>query len=388
MKINIKKEDLIGATRKISSVYGLMVKKDSAVINIQCAEITNKNGQVVKAFTITHFNGSTQISCNLVALDDTELDSKVSVNVGAEFLSAVSAVGNVPEDIISIKEDGGVIVIEVGTSSVSIKKKADGVMPIEFDVAERSNIEGQFVLSGMDFKNSAHQILFAALNEDNSSVGGVGIVATKDNVVFRATDRHRLAESTAQVQQAVFVQEGASEIQAVVSPAVLKCVTGAFGKEKMVFVKTKKHLVIQYGHDIWQMPILDKKYPNELFEGVKKLTRNNTVELNKAEMLVALDIVAVGATGEVTCCLSMEDNMLVVSSKDGGNKATVSVTISGEIPSVVYFSQRLLKTVINNFKSDRPIVELAVQSPSAFYSADENFYAALCPVKISDSETK
>lgn len=380
MVINLNKESLIEATKKIGSVYGLMAKKDSAVINIQCAVI-NKNGNEIKAFTVTHFNGSTQISCNIKACNDTEIDGNISVNVGAEFISAVSALSNVSEDVISIKDDGGVIVIEAGTSSVSIKKKTEGVVPIEFDVVDRSTIEGQFVLSGIDFKNSAHQILFAALNEDNSSVGGVGIVARKNEVVFRATDKHRLAESTAKVQQAAFVTEGTTEIQAVVSPAVLKCVTGAFGKERMVFLKTKKHLVIQYGHDIWQMPVLDKKYPHELFEGVKKLTRNNTVEFNKAEMLVALDIVAVGIAGENVCCLSMEDNMLVISSRDGGNKATVSVTTSGEVPAVVYFSQRLLKTVVANFKSDSPVVELADQAPSAFYSEGENFYAALCPVK-------
>lgn len=377
--IIVKKGAALDAAKKINSVFGLMAKKDSAVISVRCAIKTKKDGTTVKGVSITHFNGSTQIVCSLTVDDKSDVESGAGFNVGAEFISAILTLGAAKGDEITIT-DGGAIKVSVGGAAISVKKKTEGVMPIKLDVTDPSLIEGRFCLKADAFKGSAQNVLFAALNDD-SAVGGVGIVANAD-CVFRATDRHRLAESSAKIQQSAFAGD-VKEIRAVVSPSVLKCVTGGFGKEVMVFVKTKNHLTIQVGADIWQMPVLDKDFPHKIFEGVKAMKRGNTVSFNKAELLTALDIVNVGAASvnDAVCQLTFEGtDKMVVSSRDGGNHANVGVKVEGDVPAATQFSIKLLKTVVGSFKGDAPIMELSAQAPSAFYAEGENFYAALCPV--------
>lgn len=381
MKIIIKKEAALDAAKKLNCVYGLMAKKDSALVSMRCAVKTKKDGSTVKGVSITHFNGSTQIVCSLTVESESDIESGAGFNVGAEFISAILTLGNAKGEEVIITDGGGAVRVASGGATISVKKKTEGVMPIKLDVTDQSLIEGRFCLPADAFKNSAQNVLFAALNDD-SAVGGVGIVANADTVQFRATDRHRLAESSAKIQQSAFAGD-VKEIRAVVSPSVLKCVTGGFGKEVMVFVKTKNHLTIQAGTDIWQIPVLEKDYPHKIFEGIKGMKRGNSVSFSKADLLTALDIVNVGAASvnEAVCQLTFEGtDKMVVSSKDGSNHADIGVKVEGDVPAATQFAIKLLKTVVGSFKGDAPVMELSAQAPSAFYAEGENFFAALCPV--------
>lgn len=380
-KIIIKRESLVDAMKKINGVFSQMQKKDSAVVVLQAAELKKENA-VAKALTLTMFNGSTQVAANIRCEAKSVIECPVTVPCGTELIAGVMALAGAAGDAYEVEVGDTALVVKMGESSVTVCKKAEGIMPIDFDVKDKSCIEGRFILKALDFRASAGSVLFAALNDDNTSTGGVAVVANEGTVIFRATDRRRIAEAKAEIKSAVFTGEDKS-LSFVVSPAILKMVMSGFSDGEMVFVKTTKHLTIQYGSDIWQIPLINHIYPHDLFVKIRATKHNARVTFDKEEMQVALEIVSVAEAKDMICKLNVEGGNLVIRDKGGSSKATVKADVEGEFPEAIGFATKLLKSCVAAFKGDK--ITVAVSSavmPSAFEAEGEEVYVGLCPVKL------
>lgn len=382
-KIIIRKGSLVDAVKKLNGVFSQMQKKDSAVILLQAAELKKENA-VAKALTLTMFNGSTQIAANIRCEADSVIDGQVSVPCGTEFIAGVMALAGVAGDAYTIEIGDTALTVKIREAVVTVRKKTEGIMPIDFDVKDKSCIEGRFILNALDFRASAGSVLFAALNDDNTSTGGVAVMADEESVVFRVTDRRRLAEAKAKIKSSAFAGENKS-LSFVVSPAILKMVMSGFSEGDMVFVKTTKHLTIQYGSDIWQIPLINHDYPHEVFVNIRAKKQTASVSFDREEMLVALDIVSVSVAvaneKDMVCSLSVKDGSLMIRDEGDNSKAAVKVDAEGEFPKVMCFATKFLKTCVAAFKGNKITMSVSTAvMPGVFEVEGEEIFVGLCPV--------
>ena len=381
VKVIIKKDALEGAIKKVAGVYSQMGKKDSALIVMQA--VNGKRGdQVFKGLTLTISNGSTQVSTNLFCEMESEIEGNVSFSVGADLINAVNALSGAKGEKYTLTESENVVVVSMGNNNIKIPKKAEGVMPVPFDISiPDTKIEGKICITGKDFRTSVASILFAALADDEKALGGIGCIVDGEKMVFRAMDSVRLAEAT--ISTVKVDAEGA--VNFVVSPSVIKLITATAGDGNVAIIKTTKHLLVQVGNDMWQIALLDKNYPHKVFECIN--ATGGIVNINKAELLVALDIIsATDNLVESTARLSIEEDesgntLMVIYSRDEQSRATVAIKKEGDVPLVTCFSTKLLKSCAMAFKGETLNFVLAENAPLIITAEGEGIRVALCPVK-------
>ena len=376
--LKVKKDALEGAIKKIAGVYGQMVKKDAAVVVMQA--VSGKRGEeVFKGLTLMTSNGSSQVATSIFLEMDSEFEGSVSISVGAELISAVNALTAVSGEFFTIKDNGGAILLSLGTNDIIIQKKIEGVMPVEFDIKKKELIEAQMVLSASDFKYGVGSILFAALNDDNSACGGVGVIATNDNICFRALDSIRLAES---IVKPTKTSLGENAVDFVVSPASLKLSCTSVSSKDVAIVKTKTHIVVQGGQDLWQFPLLNKQYAHKVFDGTKAIEYPGSIIFKRTDLMVALDIVSVtsDAMNDV-CSMCYEDSKIVLYGKDKQSKAEVPATVTGEIPLQVGYKIKMLKSCLSTFKNENVSIYPSDTKPTKFNSEGEDIFVAMCGIK-------
>lgn len=370
MKLIIKKDALESAMKKIGGVYGQMPKKDAAVIVLQ-AVVGKKGEGVFKGLTITMSNGSSQVATNIFLEMSSDIPENTSLSVGGELVGAVNALAGVKGEHYTISENGGSIVVAVGDNSVTLSKKVEGVMPVAFDIKNPDvGIEGKVMLEGKSFKGAVAKILFAALSDDEKAIGGVAVKCTTDGISFRATDSFRLAQSSIGTQ-------ATAEFDFVVSPSVLKLIVATVSNDKVVMIKTEKHLLVQVGNDLWQVALLDKKYPHRIFEDMQKMDRGTIITANKAELLVALDIVSVSAKeGIVT--FEVDGDKLVAFGEGRVAKATFTYEADGELPGAITFSNKFFKQCLMAYEGEK--VSFSTKKVALFSAEGEGLFVGLCSV--------
>lgn len=370
MKLIIKKDALESAMKKIGGVYGQMSKKDAAVVVLQA--VVGKNGaEVFKGLTITMSNGSSQVATNIFCEMSSDIAEKTSLSVGGELIGVISALSGVKGEFYTITENGGSIVVSVGDNSVTLSKKVEGVMPVAFDVKNPEiMVYGKVALDdGKAFKSAVAKILFAALSDDEKAIGGVAVKCGTDSINFRATDSFRLAQSSLNALPS-------EEFDFVVSPSVLKLIIATVSNDKVVMIKTEKHLLVQVGNDLWQVALLDKKYPHRIFEDMQKMDRGTVITANKAELLVALDIV--GASGKETVTFEVDNEKFVAFGEGRGAKATFSYEADGELPGAITFSNKFFKHCLMAFEGEK--VSFSTKKVAVFSAEGEGLFVGLSAV--------
>lgn len=369
MKLIIKKEALESAMKKIGGVYGQMPKKDAAVIVLQ-AVVGKKGEEVFKGLTVTMSNGSSQVATNIFLEMSSDIPENTSISVGGELVSAVAALSGVKGEFYTISENGGSVIVAVGDNSVTLSKKVEGVMPVAFDIKNPEiKVEGKVMLEGKSFKSAVAKILFAALSDDEKAIGGVAVKCTTDGISFRATDSFRLAQSSIGTQ-------ATAEFDFVVSPSVLKLIVATVSNDKVVMIKTEKHLLVQVGNDLWQVALLDKKYPHRIFEDMQKMDRGTVITANKAELLVALDIVA--ASGKETVTFEVDGEKLFAFGEGRGAKATFTYEADGELPGAITFSNKFFKQCLMAYEGEK--VSFSTKKVALFSAEGEGLFVGLCSV--------
>lgn len=369
MKLIIKKEALENAVKKIGGVLGQMPKKDAAVVVLQT--VVGKRGEeVFKGLTITMSNGQSQVATNIFCELSSECEN-ASVMIGGELVSAVTALSGVKGEFYTLTEVDGAVIVGIGESSIKLSKKVEGVMPVTFDIKKQDCvIAGKVAIDGKAFKSAVSRILFAALLDDDRAAGGIGVVCKEGKIVFRSTDTFRLAESSVETPVE-------NEFTFVVSPSVLKLVLGTVTTEKVVLIKTDRHLLVQVGNDMWQVSLLDKNYPHAIFEHARSMEKGCSVTVNKAELLTALEIVDVSSKdGKFT--FELEGDKLVAFGEGKTSKATFGYEVEGELPVCASFSNKFFKQCLLAFQGDK--VSFTLGTVSIFAVEGENLFVGLTGV--------
>lgn len=377
--LNIKKEALEGAIKKLAGVYSLMAKKDACVISLQ-AVVGKRGNEPFKGLTLILNNGGTQVASNIFCELSSQLDSATTTLVGAEFINAVNALAALKGDY-TLKETESSIVVSVGDNDIVVTKKSEGVMPVDFDIKDAGKIQCQMQFEAADFKVGVGRILFAALADEEKAAGGIGIVATATSLLVRALDGVRVAESSLVPKSTTLTD---ASLDFVLSPLSMKQICANCATGVIVLIKTEKHLIVQLGNDLWQFPLVAKTFAHKVFDGLKTLVSKGNMSVDRNALLTALDIVDATSSAEsVSFTLCQEDGKTVLYGKDRQSKATVEATVEGELPLQIAFATKLFKSCVASFKGEKVIVSLSDPVKPAVFSAEgETVFVAVAPAKL------
>lgn len=276
---------------------------------------------------------------------------------------------NLPEQPLTLSFEAEQNVVEI-TSSTG-KYKITGQPANEYPKAPERGGAHSFHIAGSRLLDAVNHSIFATSTDTlRPAMTGVCIDFKGDNIVFVATDAHRL------VKKEVKVAEAPEEGTIIVPRKPLNQLKNIIPVEDapVQISYNETHLYIEFESVLLSARLIDAKFPD--YTTVIPSQNPFKLSVEKNELSLCLRRVSVFASkGTSQVVFDIKGNMMEIQAQDVDfsyeGKETLPCQYDGEDMKIA-FNARLLIEMLNNLEGEKVIVELNTPSRAAIFKPEEN----------------
>ena len=255
---------------------------------------------------------------------------------------------------ISLRGYNDKLEIKCRGSNFVLKTLAAQNFPTFNDIEE----DYEFIVEQMDLKKAMDNTIFSmGLQDVRKFLNGIYLRAEKENLIFVASDGHRLATSKA------IIEEPTLETLETIIPrkAALELLRliGEKGNKKVKFRFSKKYLSMEIGNLMFLGKLMDCKFPN--YRNVIPPLTENLIKINTQNFKEALSRVSI-LSNEISrgVVFTIDNNEVVLASHNNEQEqATESVQIEYDgNPIALGFNSSYVLDALKRISSENVLINI------------------------------
>ncbi len=243
----------------------------------------------------------------------------------------------------------------------------------------------EFVVEQMNLKKAMDNTVFSmGLQDVRKFLNGIYFRAEKENLIFVASDGHRLATSKVDLYEPIF--ETLETILPRKAALELLRLIGEKQNKKVKFRFNKKFLSVEIGNLVFLGKLMDTKFPN--YRNVIPSLTENVIKINTINLKEALSRVSI-LSNEISrgVVFTINNNEVVLASHNNEQEqATEAVQIEYDGESMALgFNSSYVLDALKRITSENVLINIQQQKKSMVIAAeikDGNEKFLIMPMKI------
>ena len=357
--ITLQKEPFLQAIKAIKSSCG----KANLQPILSTIHLTSENGGLI--LTATDINNSAR------AIIEANITKPIDVCINAEKLDLIISRLN---DTITLDVEDAYLIIKSGNAKFDLLWLNSNEYPQpDFNLANIMPI----VLSEKDFISGINKTIFATQSVEGQVLNGVCLTLNEQNgFEFAATDGNRLC-------QIKFDTPTNIKGQYILPKKVLIDLSKVTKDEIKLYTNGDK-IVFETGNYLFTTALLNGKYPQ--YTQFIPTDNQNKVEMNKAELLQALETVAIMVNDRTNICkLKFTDNMLELTANCDNGKSKDCISITSNIKNAfnIGFNYRYLIEGLKVIDSETISFEMKDDKSACLIIGGNNYIQVVMPIRLT-----
>lgn len=277
---------------------------------------------------------------------------------------------------VSISWKSGKLVIP-GTSGLSYPK------PSSLEVAETATLD----MAPEDLMSGIEKTIFATADDEMRPVmNGIFVSIDTDNVIFVATDAHKLVKNSigmnTGIQASFILPKKPANLLKGILPKEENNIKVEFDKKNVIFTLSKYVLICR---------LIEGTYPN--YNAVIPANNPNKVNVDRVEFMNSIKRVAVCSNPSTNLIkLDIETNLIKLTAQDIDYSVSAEESMACDYDGdsiTIGFKSTFLTEILSNMESEQIVIELAdstragVFKPIVDGEQDQNILMLLMPMIIN-----
>lgn len=356
--ITLQKEPFLQAIKAIKSSCGKAnLQPILSTIHLE----TFGNG----ALTLT----ATDINNSARAVIEANITKSINVCVNADKLDAIVSRLN---DTITLNVEDAYLIIKSGNAKFDLL----WLNSEEYPNPDFMLIDNPIVIGANAFINGINKTIFATQQVESQIISGVCLtLKDKDGFEFASTDGNRLCQVKFDVPINV---EGQYILPKKVLVDLLKVV-----QDEIKLHINNNRIVFETNNYLFATALLNGKYPQ--YAQLIPTGNKNKVEMNKNELLQALETVAIMVNDRTNICkLRFVDDMLELTADCDNGKSKDCIEITSNINGIydIGFNYRYLIEGLKATDSETITFEMSSNVAACLVKGEENYLYLIMPIQI------
>ena len=356
--ITLQKEPFLQAIKAVKSSCG----KANLQPILSTIHLKSKNGGLI--LTTTDINNSAR------AVIEANITEPIDVCVNADKLDAIVSRLN---DTITLNVEDAYLIIKSGNAKFDVL----WLNSEEYPNPDFSLTQTPIIMNADAFLSGINKTIFATTITDGQILSGVCLTFKKSNgFEFASTDGNRLCQVKFDVPIDI-------EGQFVLPRKVLLDLTKIVKNEVELHISNNR-IIFKSNNYLFASALLSGNYPQ--YE--KFIPNNNSkkIEINKSDLLNALETVAIMVNEQTNVCnFSFNNNLLELTAKCNNGKSKdyveINSNINGEFNTA--FNYRYLIEGLKAINNDTVIFEIKDGLSACIVKGENNYIQVIMPVKIN-----
>lgn len=356
--ITLQKEPFLQAIKAVKSSCG----KATLQPILSTIHIKSENGGLI--LTATDINNSAR------AVIEANITKPIDVCVNAEKLDAIISR---LYDTITLNVEDAYLVIKSGNAKFDfLWLNSD-----EYPNPDFTLIDSPIVMSADTFISGVNKTIFATQQSEGQTLNGVCLTLNGQNgFEFASTDGNRLCQVKFDIPINI-------EGQYILPRKMLLDLLKVIKDEIKLHINNNK-IAFETNNCLFVTTLLNGKYPQ--YQSLIPTNNSKKVEINKSDLLYALETVAIMVNDRTNTCnfKFVNDNLELTANCDNGKSkdyVTVNSNIDGEFN--IAFNYRYLIEGLKAIDNDTIVFEIKNSLSACLVRGEDNYIQIIMPVKLN-----